>query len=111
VTGTKTTIEIRIDAKASLAKEMKEKDYDIEGVNSRSSKRTHQINMTKKMGCTSTCSVTTKKSAMNFKQQKTNLNAERKKNAQLELRLQEMEAALAAGYIHKQPPNIKNIQL
>ena len=34
VTGTKTIVKIRIDAKASLAKEMKEKDYDIEGVNS-----------------------------------------------------------------------------
>jgi hypothetical protein len=34
VTGTKTPIKIGIDAKASLAKEMKEKDYDIEGVNS-----------------------------------------------------------------------------
>jgi hypothetical protein len=41
VTGTKTTIKIGIDAKASLAKEMKEKDYDIEGVDSQSSKRTH----------------------------------------------------------------------
>ena len=34
VMGTKTTIKIGIDAKASLAKEMKEKDYDIEGVDS-----------------------------------------------------------------------------
>ncbi len=34
VKGTKTTIEIGIDAKASLAKEMKEKVYDIEGVDS-----------------------------------------------------------------------------
>ncbi len=42
VTGTKTTIKIGIDAKASLAKEMKEKDYDIEGVNSPSRKHTHQ---------------------------------------------------------------------
>jgi hypothetical protein len=64
VTGTKTTIKIGIDAKASLAKEMKEKDYDIEGVYSRSSKHTHQINMTGKTGCTSTCSVTTKKFTM-----------------------------------------------
>ncbi len=39
--GIKTTIEIEIDAKASLEKEMKEKDYDIEGVDSQSSKRTH----------------------------------------------------------------------
>ena len=70
VTGTKTTIEIGIDAKASLAKEMKEKDYDIEGVDSRSRKRTHQTNMNGKTGSTLTCSVTTKKFAMNFKQQK-----------------------------------------
>jgi hypothetical protein len=32
--GTRTTIKIGIDAKASLEKEMKEKDYDIEGVDS-----------------------------------------------------------------------------
>jgi hypothetical protein len=109
VTGTKTTIEIRIDAKASLAKEMKEKDYDIEGVDSRSRKRTHQTNMTGKTGCTLMCLVTTKKFAMNFKQQKTDLNAERKKNAHLEQRLHKMEAALAAGYIREPPPSIKNI--
>jgi hypothetical protein len=36
-----TTIEIIKDAKASLEKEMKGKDYDLEGVDSRSSKRTH----------------------------------------------------------------------
>jgi hypothetical protein len=36
---------------------------------------------------------------MNFKQRKTNMNAERKKNALLEQRLQEMEAALAMGGI------------
>jgi hypothetical protein len=34
VMGTKTTIKIGIDAKASLAMEIKEKDYDIEGVDS-----------------------------------------------------------------------------
>ncbi len=33
-TGAKTTIEIGINAKAALEKEMKEKDYDIEGVDS-----------------------------------------------------------------------------
>ncbi len=44
---------------------------------------------------------------MNFKQQKTDLNAERKKNAQLEQRLCMMEAALAAGYIREPPPTIK----
>jgi hypothetical protein len=109
VTGTKTIIEIGIDAKASLAKEMKEKDNDIEGVDSQSSKCTHQANMTGKMGCTLTRLVTAKKFAINFKQQKSDLNAERKKNAQLEQWLCKMEAALATGYIHKQPPNIKNI--
>jgi hypothetical protein len=41
VMGTKPPIKIGIDAKASLAKEMKEKDYDIEGVDSQSSKHTH----------------------------------------------------------------------
>jgi hypothetical protein len=70
VTGSRTTIKIGMDAKESLAKEMKGKDYDIEGVNSRSSKCTHQTNMTGKTGCTSTRSVTTKKFAMDFKQQK-----------------------------------------
>jgi hypothetical protein len=33
-----TTIELDKDAKASLAKEMKGKDYNVEGVDSRSSK-------------------------------------------------------------------------
>jgi hypothetical protein len=106
-TGAKTTIEIGINAKAALEKEMKEKDYDIEGVDLRSSKRTHQTNMTGKTGCILTRSVTTKIFFMNFTQQKTDLNAERKKNAQLEQRLREMEAALAAGYIREPPPTIK----
>ena len=48
------TIELGVDAKASLAKEMKGKDYDLEGVDSRSSKRTHRTNMTGKTGMTST---------------------------------------------------------
>jgi hypothetical protein len=43
-----------MDAKASLAKEMKGKDYNLEGVDSRSSKRTHRTNMTGKTGMTST---------------------------------------------------------
>ena len=81
----------------SLAKEMKEKDYDLEVFDSRSSKPTHRTDMTGKTVATSACSVTTKKSAMSFKQQKTDLNAERKKNAMLEQRLREMEAALATG--------------
>jgi hypothetical protein len=41
-----TTIKIGIDAKASLAKEMKDKDYNLEGVNSHLSKRTHRTIMT-----------------------------------------------------------------
>jgi hypothetical protein len=40
-TGAKTTIKIGINAKTALEKEMKEKDYDIEGVDLQSSKRTH----------------------------------------------------------------------
>jgi hypothetical protein len=55
--------------------------------------------MTGKTGATSTHSVTTKKYALNFKQQKTNLNVERKKNTLLEQRLREMESALAMGGI------------
>ncbi len=38
------TIKLSLDAKASLAKEMKGKDYDLEGVNSHSSKQTHRTN-------------------------------------------------------------------
>jgi hypothetical protein len=97
--GATTTIEIETNARESLAKEMKEKNYDLEGVDSRSSKQTHRTNMTGKTGATSTRSVTTKKYALNFKQQKTDLNVERKKNALLEQRLREMESALAMGGI------------
>jgi hypothetical protein len=97
--GTITIIEIDENAKESLVKEMKEKNYNLEGVDSRLSKRTHHTDMTGKTGATSTRLVTTKKYAMNFKQQKTDLNAERKKNALLEQRLREMEAALALGGI------------
>jgi hypothetical protein len=43
-----TTIELDKDAKASLAKEMKGKDYDLEGIKSRLSKQTHCTNMTGK---------------------------------------------------------------
>jgi hypothetical protein len=99
------------DAKESLEKEMKEKDYDLEGVDSRSSKRTHRTDMTGRAGATSARSVTTKKYAMNFKQQKTDLNAEKKKNALLEQRLREMEAALATGGISStlnKTPSIPN---
>jgi hypothetical protein len=109
--GPKTTFVIDKDAKESLAKEMKEKDYDLEGVDSRSSKRTHRTDMTGRTGATSARSVTTKKYAMNFKQQKTDLNAEKKKNALLEQRLWEMEAALATGGISStlnKTPSIPN---
>ncbi len=49
-----TTIELYKDAKASLAKEMKGKDYNGEGVDSHSSKQTYRTNMTGKTGMTST---------------------------------------------------------
>jgi hypothetical protein len=65
-----TTIKLGLDAKASLAKEMKGKDYDLEGVDSRLSKQTHRTNMSRKTGMTSTQSVTTKKIAMDFSQNK-----------------------------------------
>ena len=107
--GAKNMIVINKNAKDSLAKEMKEKDYDLEGVESRSSKRTHCTDMTGKTGATSACSVTTKKYAMNFKQQKTDLNTERKKNALLEQRLRGMEAALATGGIFSTPKGIRSI--
>jgi hypothetical protein len=97
VKGSRITIELDVDAKESLAKEIKEKDYDLEGVDSRSSKRTHCTNMTGKTGMTLACLVTTKKFAINFTRQKTNLNMERKKTALLEQ--WEMEAALAAGTV------------
>jgi hypothetical protein len=107
--GSKTTFVFDQDAKESLAKEMKEKDYDLEGVDSWSSKQTHRTDMTGRTGATSARSVTTKKYAMNFKQQKTNLNAERKKNALLEQRLREMEAALATGELSSTPKGIRSI--
>jgi hypothetical protein len=49
-----TTIELDKDSKASLAKEMKGKDYNLEGIESRSSKQIHRTNMTEKTGMTST---------------------------------------------------------
>jgi hypothetical protein len=70
VKGSQTTFELDMDAKKSLAKEMNENDYDLKGVNSCSIKWTHCTNMTGKTGITSAWSVTTKKFAMNFKQQK-----------------------------------------
>jgi hypothetical protein len=107
--GTKTTIEIDKNAKESLAKEMKEKNYDLEGIDSHLSKQTHCTNMTGKTGATPTRSVTTKKYAIHFKQQKTDLNAERKKNALLEQQLQEMEAALATGGTSSTPTETRLI--
>jgi hypothetical protein len=52
--GTTTTIEMDMNAKESLAKEMKENNCDLEGVDSCSSKQTHRTNMTGKTGATST---------------------------------------------------------
>ncbi len=92
-----TTIEMDKGAKASLAKEMKGKDYDLEGIESRSSKQTHRTNMTGKTGMTSNRSVTTKKFALDFSQQQKDLNVEQKRTAALEQRLREMESALSAG--------------
>jgi hypothetical protein len=107
--GTTTTIEIDVNAKELLAKEMKEKNYNLEGIDSGSSKQTHHTNMIGKTGATSTHLVTKKKYAMNFKQQKTNLNVERKKNTLLEQRVWEMEAALATGGISSTPKETRLI--
>ena len=86
---------------SSLAKELKGKNYDLEGVNSHSSKQTHRTNMNWKTDMTSTRSVTTKKFAMDFSQNKKDLNAEQKKTALLKQRLREIESILAAGVIPK----------
>ncbi len=85
------------DAKASLAKEMKGKDNNLEGIESRSSKRTHHTNMTGKTGMTSNCCITTNKFALDFSQQKKDLNVERKRTAAFEQRLREMKSALSTG--------------
>jgi hypothetical protein len=53
-----TTIELNKDTTALLATEMKGKDYDLEGIKSQSSKRTHLTHMTGKTGMTSDHSVT-----------------------------------------------------
>jgi hypothetical protein len=52
---------------------------------------------------TSNQSVTTEKFALNFSQQKKDLNAERKKTAALEQCLREMESALSAGILPMLP--------
>ena len=113
-----TTIELDKDAKASLAKEMKGKDYNLEGIESRSSKRTHRTNMTGKTGMTPDCSVTTKKYALHFSQQKKNLNEEQNKTAALEQGLREMESALLSGippvFPHSAnplPPTSKSVRI
>jgi hypothetical protein len=67
--------------------------------------------MTGKTGATSTRLVTTKKYALNFKQQKSDLNAKRKKNALLEQCLREMESALAIGGISLIPNKNKLITM
>jgi hypothetical protein len=53
--------------------------------------------MTGKTGMTSNRSVTTKKYALHFSQQKKDLNEEQKKTAALEQGLREMESALSSG--------------
>jgi hypothetical protein len=53
--------------------------------------------MTGKTGMTSNCCVTTKKFALDFSQQKKDLNAEQKRTAALEHCLREMESVLSAG--------------
>ncbi len=63
--------------------------------------------MTGKTGMTSTQSVTTKKFAMDFSQQKSDLNAGQKKTAALEQCLREMKFALTAGKIPT-PPHTKH---
>jgi hypothetical protein len=95
------TIELDKDAKTSLAKEMKGKNYDLEGIESCLSKQTHHTNRMGKTGMTLTGSVTTKKFAMDFSQQKRDLNVEQKKTAALEQCFQEMESALTAGKISR----------
>jgi hypothetical protein len=62
--------------------------------------------MTGKTGMTSNCSVTTKKFALDFSQQKKDLNAEKKRTASLEQCLREMESALSArGFSMPLQPN------
>jgi hypothetical protein len=51
INNSSTTIALDKDAKASLAKEMKGKDYDLEGIKSCLSKQTHCTNMTGKQEC------------------------------------------------------------
>jgi hypothetical protein len=85
---------------------MKGKDYNLEGIKFPSSKQTHRTNMMGKTGTTLTQSVTMKKFAMDFSQQKRDLNAEQEKTAALEQCLREMESALTVGKIPT-PPHTK----
>jgi hypothetical protein len=82
---------------------MKGKNYDLKGIKSCSSKQTHHTKLTGKTGMTSNRSFTTKKFAMDFSQQKRDLNGEQKKTAALEQRLKDMESALTAGIIPTSP--------
>jgi len=59
--------------------------------------------MTGKTGMTSNQSVTTKKFALNFSQQKKDLNAEQKKTAALEQHLREMESSPSIGILPMLP--------
>ena len=74
--------------------------------------------MTAKTGMTSNRSVTTKKYALHFSQQKKDLNEEQKKTAALEQRLREMESALSTGippvFPHSTnplPPTSKSVRI
>ncbi len=74
--------------------------------------------MTGKIGMTLNWSVTTKKFALNFTQQKKDLNAEQKKTAALEQCLREMESALSTGILPMlpqpggtMPPHSKSIRI
>ncbi len=61
INSSSATIELDNGAKASLVKEMKGKDYNLEGIKSRLSKQTHCTKMTRITGMTSTQSITMKK--------------------------------------------------
>jgi hypothetical protein len=65
--------------------------------------------MTGKTGMTSTWSVTTKKFAMDFSQNKKDLNAERKKTALLEQRLREMDLQWLLEYFLPNPRHSKHL--
>ena len=91
-----TTIELDKDAKASFAKEMKGKDYNLEGIKSWSSMRTHCTNMTGKTGMTSKLRHR-EEICYTFQSAEGGPQWRRKKTAALEQRLREMESALSSG--------------